>query len=68
MAGIYFHIPFCKQACDYCNFHFSTSLKNKALMLECMLKELEMRKEELSNVQVHRHLMSLPFPRACRKP
>ena len=52
MAGIYFHIPFCKQACDYCNFHFSTSLKNKALMLECMLKELEMRKEELSNVHV----------------
>jgi hypothetical protein len=27
MAGIYIHFPFCKQACTYCNFHFSTSLK-----------------------------------------
>lgn len=47
MAGIYFHIPFCKQACDYCNFHFSTQQKNKGEMLSSMLKELELRKEEL---------------------
>ena len=40
MSGIYFHIPFCKQACHYCNFHFSTSLKHKDAVLEAMKKEL----------------------------
>jgi len=45
MAGIYLHIPFCKQACHYCNFHFSTSLKYKAEMLSAMLREIELQKE-----------------------
>ncbi|MFZ9003426.1 MAG: radical SAM family heme chaperone HemW [Robiginitalea sp.] len=40
MSGIYFHIPFCKQACHYCNFHFSTSLKHKDSVLRAMEKEL----------------------------
>ena len=40
MSGIYFHIPFCKQACHYCNFHFSTSLKHKDAVLQAMEKEL----------------------------
>ncbi|HNE49962.1 MAG: radical SAM family heme chaperone HemW [Chitinophagales bacterium] len=44
MAGIYLHIPFCKQACAYCNFHFSTLLKYKESVLNSMLQELEMRK------------------------
>ncbi|NRA47715.1 MAG: radical SAM family heme chaperone HemW [Phaeodactylibacter sp.] len=43
MSGIYFHIPFCKQACHYCNFHFSTSLKYKEDVVNAMLKELEWR-------------------------
>ena len=47
MAAIYFHIPFCKQACHYCNFHFSTSLKHKDALLTAMKKELIMRKAEL---------------------
>ena len=47
MAGIYFHIPFCKQACYYCDFHFSTSLKKKEPMLRALRKELLLRKEEL---------------------
>ncbi len=47
MAGIYLHIPFCKQACHYCNFHFSTSLKYKSDLLEAMLWELEARKKYL---------------------
>ena len=47
MAGIYIHIPFCKQACFYCNFHFSTSLKNKNEMLLAIKKELLLRKDEL---------------------
>lgn len=44
MAGIYFHIPFCKQACHYCDFHFSTSLKYKDEMLDALKKELNQRK------------------------
>ena len=40
MSGIYLHIPFCKQACHYCDFHFSTNLKHKAGLLEAMRKEL----------------------------
>lgn len=44
MAGIYIHIPFCKQACNYCNFHFSTSLKMKDDMLAAIHYELELQK------------------------
>lgn len=44
MAGIYLHIPFCKQACTYCNFHFSTLLKNKDDVLKAMLKEIQLQK------------------------
>ncbi len=48
MAGIYLHIPFCKQACHYCNFHFSTSLKYKEEMVAAMLREIELRRDYLS--------------------
>lgn len=47
MAGIYIHIPFCKQACYYCNFHFSTSLKRKKELLNAIKKELLMQKNDL---------------------
>ncbi len=40
MSGIYIHIPFCKQACHYCNFHFSTSLKQKDALVQGILKEI----------------------------
>lgn len=43
MAGIYIHIPFCKQACHYCDFHFSTSVKNKTQLLEALVQEIQMR-------------------------
>lgn len=49
MAGIYLHIPFCKQACHYCNFHFSTSLKQKAPLLQALLQEIEWQKDYLQN-------------------
>ena len=52
MAGIYIHIPFCKQACYYCDFHFSTSLKKKNELISCLLKEIELRKEELQNTTI----------------
>jgi oxygen-independent coproporphyrinogen-3 oxidase len=47
MAGIYIHIPFCKQACNYCDFHFSTSLKNKDPFLKALKKEIEIQKNYL---------------------
>jgi oxygen-independent coproporphyrinogen-3 oxidase len=43
LAGIYIHIPFCKQACYYCNFHFSTSLDLKGEMVESLIKEIKIR-------------------------
>lgn len=49
MAGIYVHIPFCKKACHYCNFHFSTSLQLKNDFIEALLKEIEWQKNYLEN-------------------
>lgn len=48
MAGIYLHIPFCKQACHYCDFHFSTTLKRKGELVQALCKELLLRKDELN--------------------
>ena len=48
MSGIYIHIPYCKQACHYCDFHFSTSMKTKNEMIDCIVKEMEIRESEFS--------------------
>mgnify|MGYP003629923719 CR=1 FL=1 len=45
--GIYLHIPFCKQACHYCDFHFSTSLKKKTELVEALCHELVLRKDKI---------------------
>ncbi|SEF46612.1 radical SAM family heme chaperone HemW [Flavobacterium urumqiense] len=52
MSGIYIHIPFCKQACHYCDFHFSTSMKKKEEMVLAIAKEIEMRKSEFKSETV----------------
>lgn len=49
MAGIYLHIPFCQKACIYCDFHFSTLLKNKPVLVDAIAKELEQRKQYLGD-------------------
>ena len=49
MSGIYIHIPFCKQACHYCDFHFSTSLKKKDEMVLALAKEIEMRSKSITH-------------------
>ncbi|MDO4228734.1 MAG: radical SAM family heme chaperone HemW [Capnocytophaga sp.] len=49
MHSLYIHIPFCKQACHYCDFHFSTTLKRKSEMVDALCKELIIRKEEAKN-------------------
>ena len=53
MAGIYIHIPFCKQACHYCNFHFSTSVNLKNDFLHALLKEAEMRKDYANGEKIN---------------
>lgn len=52
MAGIYLHIPFCKQACTYCNFHFTTSLRYKDDMVKALAGEAEQEKDYLSGEEV----------------
>ncbi|NLR79221.1 radical SAM family heme chaperone HemW [Chitinophaga eiseniae] len=53
MSGIYLHIPFCKQACYYCNFHFSTSLSGKETMVNSLLEEITLQKDYLGLEPVH---------------
>jgi len=57
MAGIYIHIPFCKQACHYCNFHFSTSLRLKDELIDALTREIELRHTYLAGS----HLDSIYF-------
>ncbi|TXE09696.1 radical SAM family heme chaperone HemW [Seonamhaeicola algicola] len=52
MAGIYIHIPFCKQACYYCDFHFSTSLKKKDSLINALINEIKLRKHTLQNKRI----------------
>jgi oxygen-independent coproporphyrinogen-3 oxidase len=53
MAGIYIHIPFCKQACTYCDFHFSTTFdKYHSALIDAILVELEQRKEYLNSENI----------------
>ena len=49
MAGIYLHIPFCKQACHYCNFHFTTSLRYKEDFIQAILGEIALQRHYLQN-------------------
>ena len=49
MSGIYVHIPFCKQKCHYCNFHFSVSIKNKRKLIDALIMEIEIQKDFLED-------------------
>lgn len=52
LAGIYVHIPFCKKACSYCNFHFTVSLKDKTALIKAIQKELTDRKDFLEQEEI----------------
>lgn len=52
MPGIYLHIPFCKKACHYCNFHFSTSQRLREPMLAAILRELDLQKNYLGGAEL----------------
>ncbi|QEC67944.1 radical SAM family heme chaperone HemW [Panacibacter ginsenosidivorans] len=49
MAGIYIHVPFCRKACHYCNFHFSTSVKQTSDMAKAICKEAELRRTYIND-------------------
>ena len=53
MAGIYIHIPFCKQACHYCDFHFSTNTSMQAQLLQAIGNELTMQKHYLGEEKIN---------------
>ncbi|MDF9794762.1 oxygen-independent coproporphyrinogen-3 oxidase [Catalinimonas alkaloidigena] len=53
MAGIYIHIPFCKQACHYCDFHFSTNTSRKTEMVQAIIRELQLQKDYLGGELVN---------------
>ncbi len=50
MAGIYIHIPYCRQACHYCNFHFSVSHRNRLAFLDALLLEISMQADFFKNI------------------
>lgn len=52
MSGIYIHIPFCKKACHYCNFHFSTQMDLKPKLIKALLKEIELQKDYLDGDKI----------------
>ncbi len=52
MAGIYIHIPFCRQACYYCNFHFTVNHRGKDAFVDALLKEIALRKDYLENEKI----------------
>jgi len=51
MAGFYVHIPFCRQACRYCDFYFTVSLKYKGELVDGLLKEIDIKKKQFENHQ-----------------
>lgn len=53
MAGIYLHIPFCRDACYYCDFHFTVSRVNLQIMIDAMVKEILKRKDYIKDNEVH---------------
>jgi len=52
VSGIYIHIPFCRQACNYCDFHFSTSLQHKEALVKSLVAELEQRRDYLKDKRI----------------
>ncbi|MCF8465108.1 MAG: radical SAM family heme chaperone HemW [Flavobacteriales bacterium] len=52
MSGIYIHVPFCRRACHYCDFHFTTNLKNTEPLVQSILKEIELQKDYLNGESI----------------
>ena len=52
MAGLYIHIPFCRQACHYCDFHFSINLDTKSKLVDALIREMELHKNYLGEEKI----------------
>lgn len=52
MAGIYIHIPFCKQACYYCDFHFSTNMESRTELVNALVTEIQLQKDYLQGENI----------------
>lgn len=52
MAGLYIHIPFCKKACHYCDFHFSTQLETRGQLIQSIITEFELQRNYLSGERI----------------
>jgi oxygen-independent coproporphyrinogen III oxidase len=52
MSALYIHIPFCKQACHYCDFHFSTKTENRLPMVQAIIKEIELQQHYLKSTNL----------------
>ena len=65
MAGIYIHIPFCRQACHYCNFHFSTSLRHKNELITALLKEIELQHDYFTSDSIETVYFGGGTPSLC---
>jgi len=50
LAGLYVHIPFCRQQCNYCDFHFTVSFKQKERVLAALKQEIKQRADEGENI------------------
>lgn len=53
MSGIYIHIPYCRKACTYCNFHFSTQLQSQDKLVSALVKEISLQKDYLGNTEIN---------------
>jgi len=53
MSGIYIHIPFCKKRCNYCDFYSDTNLQLRELLVKSLMKEIELRKNYLSDKKIN---------------
>lgn len=51
MSGIYIHVPFCRKACHYCDFHFSTDVRYRQQMMLAMAKEAVLQQENFKNLK-----------------
>ncbi|HRO70028.1 MAG TPA: radical SAM protein, partial [Chitinophagaceae bacterium] len=65
MSGIYIHIPFCRQACHYCNFHFSTSLRYKNELITSLLKETDLQFENFQDETIGTIYLGGGTPSLC---
>lgn len=68
MSGIYIHIPFCKQACHYCNFHFSTSLRFKNELVVALLREIELHRADFKEEAIDTIYFGGGTPSLCTRP